>query len=223
MNRPWPRLLQVAIVMALPLAFLTTALRVTTTHWLVRWEYGKADFPPDPYGLPTEERIRLAEVCIDYLVTGAGIDLLADLETEGRPAFNERELEHMVDVKRVLWALLRIGAGAGLVVVGGTATLGACRPTRFRAPAALLGGSLLTLGGLVAVGGLMLFQWNVFFTSFHELFFPTDTWIFAYSDTLIRCFPVRFWMDVAMVIVGLLVAEAVVIGVGAILWHKSEA
>ena len=36
--------------------------------------------------------------------------------------------------------------------------------------------------------------------------------MFEYSDTLIRLFPMRFWMDVAVVIVGLLIVEAIVVG-----------
>jgi integral membrane protein (TIGR01906 family) len=210
----------VLIVVALPLALLATSLRITTGHWLVRWEYAKSDFPPDPYGFTTEQRIRLADVCVDYLVTGADIDLLANLEADGEPAFNERELEHMVDVKKALWGLLRTGAVAGLIVAGGTAALGARPTTRPRAAAALVGGSLLLLGLLVTVGGLMVFQWQAFFTGFHELFFASGTWTFPYSDTLIRLFPIRFWMDVAAVIVGLLVVQAVVIGGGAFIWHR---
>jgi integral membrane protein (TIGR01906 family) len=220
MQRVWPRLLHTLVVVALPLALLAASLRVTTSHWLVLWEYGKPDFPPDPYGLTTPERIRLAQTCVDYLVTGADIELLASLETEEGPAFNEKELQHMVDVKRVLWWLLGAVTGAGLVVVGGTATLASRRPTRPRAPAALLAGSLLTMGLLVAVGGLMLTQWNTFFTGFHELFFPPGTWTFPFSDTLIRLYPERFWIDVGTVIVGLLLAGAVGIGAAALLWKR---
>jgi integral membrane protein (TIGR01906 family) len=221
MRRAWPGLVQVLVTVALPLVVLATSFRITTGHWLVHWEYGKESFPTDPYGLTTEERIRLAETCVDYLVTGAGIELLADLEVEGRPAFNERELEHMVDVKVVLWALLRIGSAAGLVAVAGTAALGARRSTRPRASAALVGGSVLVLGLLALVGGLMLAQWNVFFTGFHQVLFPAGTWTFAYSDTLIRLYPIRFWMDVAVVVVGLLVVQCVAIGAAALLWHRS--
>jgi len=39
-----------------------------------------------------------------------------------------------------------------------------------------------------------------FFTLFHELFFTGDSWIFEYSDTLIRLFPLRFWQDLFLFI-----------------------
>jgi len=133
MRRLYPRMAHGLVVLALPLALLALALRITTDHWLVHWEYGKAGFPPDPYGLTTQERIHLAEVCVDYLITDAGIDLLADLELEGGPAFNQRELQHMVDVKVVLGRLLASGVVAGVLVLGGTASLAARRASRFTA------------------------------------------------------------------------------------------
>jgi len=34
-----------------------------------------------------------------------------------------------------------------------------------------------------------------FFVGFHALFFEGDSWLFLYSDTLIRLFPLRFWQD----------------------------
>jgi integral membrane protein (TIGR01906 family) len=37
------------------------------------------------------------------------------------------------------------------------------------------------------------FDW--LFTAFHHIFFTGDTWLFFYSDTLIRLFPMEFWMN----------------------------
>ena len=34
-----------------------------------------------------------------------------------------------------------------------------------------------------------------FFALFHAIFFEGDSWLFYYSDTLIRLFPIRFWQD----------------------------
>jgi len=50
---------------------------------------------------------------------------------------------------------------------------------------------------LIAGAGILLnpnIFWN-FFAWFHSLFFEGDTWLFEYSDTLIRLFPIRFWQD----------------------------
>jgi integral membrane protein (TIGR01906 family) len=55
----------------------------------------------------------------------------------------------------------------------------------------------------------MAISWWKFFSTFHSLFFEEGTWVFLRSDTLIRLFPERFWMDVAVLVVALLIAEAI--------------
>jgi len=220
-HRLWPRLVQWLLALALPIFLLTADVRIVTGHWLVRWEYRKADFPPDPLGLSIAERTRLAETCVDYLATKADISLLADLRLpDGEPTFNARELRHMADVQAVYNQIMLAGGAAALVLLGGIATLAASRYTRRRAPAALLSGSLLTLGLLVATGAYMVLSWGEFFTTFHRIFFAGESWLFPYSDTLIRLFPMRFWMDVAITIVVLLVAEAIVAGAAGWLWMR---
>jgi len=210
---PWPRLIQWLLTLALPVFLLVADVRIATGHWFVHWEYEKAGFPPDPYGLSTAERVPLAETCVDYLATGADISLLAGLQLpNGEPAFNQRELRHMFDVQVVYGHLMSACIVAALVLAGGIAALLTSDQTRWRVPAALLNGSLLTLGLLGAVGAYMALSWGEFFTTFHRIFFEGETWIFDYSDTLIRLFPIRFWMDVAAVIVSLLVVEALVLG-----------
>ncbi len=221
-SRPlWPRLVQAVLVVVVPVLLLVVALRVVTGHWFVRWEYGKAGFPPDSFGLSTAERTHLAEVCVDYLATSADISLLADLRLpDGKPAFNARELRHMDDVQMVYNRITIAGIVAALVLVGGLVTLRASRHARRRAPAALLRGGLLTLGLLVAVGATMVLSWGEFFTTFHRIFFEGDTWTFPYSDTLIRLFPMRFWIDVAVVIVTLLVVQALVLAALGWTWAR---
>ena len=220
MNRPrWPRLVQLLIVLALPVVLLVISMRLVTSHWFVRWEYGKPDFPPDLYGLSTAERTHLAEVCVDYLATSADISLLADLELpDGQPAFNDRELRHMADVQAVYDALTVAGVVAGVIVVAGMIALLVSPGARWRAPAALLRGSLLALGLLGIVGAFMALSWSQFFTGFHRVFFEGETWIFPYTDTLIRLFPMRFWIDVAVTIVAFFVAQALLSGAVGWVW-----
>jgi integral membrane protein (TIGR01906 family) len=219
----WPHLIQWLLVLALPVCLLVADLRVVTSHWFVHWEYRKAAFPPDSYGLSTAGRTHLAEVCVDYLVTNADISLLADLQLpDGELAFNERELRHMADVQFVYGRLMVAGMVAAVVLIGGMIALLVSGHARGHAPKALVGGGLLTVGLLGAVGAYMLLSWDQFFTAFHRLFFEGDSWLFLYSDTLIRLFPMRFWVDVAVMIVGLLVLEAVVVGVVGWVWKTGR-
>jgi integral membrane protein (TIGR01906 family) len=220
-NRLWTRLIQWLLVLALPLALLIVNMHIATGHWFVHWEYGKTDFPPDRYGLSTAERTHLAQVCVDYLATDASLSLLEELRLpSGEPAFNGRELRHMDDVQMVYNHLTTAGIVAALAFLGGTIVLYALRCSRHRVPAVLVSSSLLTLGLLGAIAAYMILGWNSFFTTFHRIFFEGESWIFDYSDTLIRLFPVRFWMDVALVIVGLLVIQVILIGGAGWVWIR---
>jgi len=64
--------------------------------------------------------------------------------------------------------------------------------------------------GLIVVIGIAVNPnvfWN-FFAGFHSLFFEGDSWLFLYSDTLIRLFPLRFWQD------AFLLAAVIALGCG---------
>jgi integral membrane protein (TIGR01906 family) len=221
MNKLWPRLVQWLLVLTLPFLLSVANFRITNGHWFVRWEYGKPGFPPDDYGFTTEERTRLAEVCVDYLAPGAPISLLADLRLpNGDVAFNERELSHMEDVQVAFTQITVIAAVGALVWIGGFVALAASRQRRKFAAATLLTGGLFTIGLLVVIGVVMAVSWWEFFQAFHAIFFESGTWMFEYSDTLIRLFPIQFWIDVATVAVVLLVVEAIVVAVVGWVWRR---
>jgi integral membrane protein (TIGR01906 family) len=215
MHRPfWTQLNQWLIVLSLPVFLLAADLRAVTNQWIVRWEYSKAGFPADPYGLSTAERTDLAVASVDYIRTDADMSILADLELpDGSPAYNERELQHMADVQRVYRQMIRAGSITGGLVLIGAIILLSMEPTGRRLLAALINGSMLTVGLLGAVGAFMAVSWNDFFTAFHRVFFEGESWLFAYSDTLIRLFPIKFWVDVTTIVVVGLVLAAAIIGI----------
>ncbi|MFL7792928.1 MAG: TIGR01906 family membrane protein [Anaerolineae bacterium] len=221
MTKLLPRLLQWLLVLLLPLLLVVANLRIANGHWFVRWEYNKPGFPPDDYGLTTEERTRLAEVCVDYLAPGASISLLADLRLpNGDPAFYERELGHMVDVQRA-FTQVTVAAGVGVLLwIVGFVVLAVPRQRRRVAAATLLTGGFFTLGLLAVIGAVMAVSWWEFFTAFHRIFFSEGTWVFEYTDTLIRLFPMQLWIDVAVVVVVLLVIEAILIGAVGWVWGR---
>jgi hypothetical protein len=120
MSRLWPRLVQWLLVLMLPLLLTVANFRIVNGHWFLRWEYSKPGFPPDEFGFTTAERVRLAEVCVDYLAPGAPISLLADLRLpNGDPAFTERELSHMEDVQEAFTQMTIAAAVGALVWIGG--------------------------------------------------------------------------------------------------------
>jgi integral membrane protein (TIGR01906 family) len=139
---------------------------------------------------------------LNYLTNDADISYLGKLTFEdGAPLYNERELSHMDDVKRVTQGALRVWYGtlAALLVLGIWAWLGGwwqMYRLGLRRGGWLMIGLAVTIA-LIVVSGIAINPnvfWD-FFAGFHHLFFEGDSWLFLYSDTLIRLFPIRFWED----------------------------
>jgi integral membrane protein (TIGR01906 family) len=199
--------LRVLIAAAVPLTLVIGMARLLTLPWYPAWEYAKAGFPADPLGMTPEERLRLARASIAFLNTPRGVGRLEDLRfADGMVAFNAREISHMDDVKLVYDQLTAAALIAFVVAVAAAWVL--IRQDRLALVwGALSDGSLFTLCALVLLGVWMAVGFDAFFMAFHGIFFAGGTWLFNYSDTLIRLFPLQFWADA-----GLLIA----VGVGAL-------
>ncbi|MBC8263558.1 MAG: TIGR01906 family membrane protein [Anaerolineales bacterium] len=203
---------RILLVLSVPAFLLLTNLYIFMTPTFLRYEYGKANFPPSP-GFTDEERLMVADRAVTYLRSDTGIELLGDLEGGDGPLFNERELAHMVDVKVVTRQAFLAHGLLGLLIAFSLAILLVIRDTQPRISLSLLQGSLLTIALLLALVALVYLSFDWFFTQFHLAFFEGDSWIFAFSDTLIRLFPTRFWFDAASLWGVFTLGEAVILGV----------
>lgn len=213
------RMARALVVLSVPVFLLLSNLYIFMSPAFLRYEYGKADFPPSP-GFTDEERITVARKALTYLRSNAGIELLGDLQGEEGPLFNERELVHMADVKVLtIQAFLTHGLAA-LVIAFSLGVLLIIRDSPTQVSISLIQGSLLTIALLIAVVALVYLNFDTFFTGFHLTFFESDSWIFNRSDTLIRLFPERFWFDAATAWGLLTMGEAVALGVIGLLCHR---
>jgi hypothetical protein len=84
----------------------------------------------------------------------------------------------------------------------------------------LLNGAILTIALFIAVGVFAAVGFQAFFTLFHRVFFAGDTWLFNYTDSLIQFYPLPFWFNTSLVLVGVTVVEAVGIGVVGWWWQR---
>lgn len=188
-------LLSWLVTLLTPLFLLGLGLRILLTPLFYNVEYRMPYFPPDTYGFTQEDRLRWAPYAVDYLLNDADISYLGDLTFEdGSPLYNERELSHMHDVKLVTRGALKVWYVAVILVVGLGIWARYGKWWQAYRQGLRRGGWLMI--GLVSVIGLFgaVAFWQ-FFTLFHELFFQGDSWLFLYSDTLIRLFPLQFWQD----------------------------
>ena len=178
-----------------PVALTFLGVRLLLTHAFPEIEYHMPGFPADDYGFTLQDRLHWSRISVDYLLNSADISFLGNLTfPDGSPLFNERELSHMQDVKNVVQPVLWVGYGVWFLMfgLGLWARFGGWWPEYVRG---LRRGGWFTVGLVAAIGIFAAISFWQFFTVFHELFFKGDSWLFLYSDTLIRLFPMRFWQD----------------------------
>jgi integral membrane protein (TIGR01906 family) len=214
------------IVRWLIVAVMPFLVTFTTLRIIIFW--GSPDYPsfeynrisPDPYGFTLEERLAYARASLDYLRMAEPaeevISVLEELRLpDGQGSFyNERELGHMLDVKKVLDSFRTTTWISGVIVGFGLIFLIVNRERRSEGYKALFYGGAFTTGVVIIVIILILLSWNFVFVQFHEILFPPNTWTFNYTDSLIRLFPEQFWFDfgviwtVSILVVGLLIGAA---------------
>src|SRR5215213_11449317 len=97
------------VAILVPIALIGIGTRLLLTPLFLQIEYNMPYFPPDEYGFTKEDRLKWAPYALDYLVNSADISYLADLKfDDGTSLYNERELSHMDDVKRVTKGALNV-------------------------------------------------------------------------------------------------------------------
>ena len=189
------RVLFLFVTLSVPIMLILITVGILLSPIYIQIEYRLPGFPEDPYGFSREERIYWADISRKYLVSTYGIDFLTDQRLEkDTPLYNERELRHMYDVKVVVISASIVFCGVAIYVL----SLGYwSRKTdhwKFFKSAISRGG-WLTVGLIITILVYLVFNFNSLFTNFHRIFFEGDSWLFRYSDTLIRLFPIRFWRD----------------------------
>ncbi len=206
--------LTLLLTLAVPVVIVLLSVRLVMSPAFLYFEYHRPGFPVDAYGITLEERLTYGPLAIEYLLNDEGIEWLAAQQfADGTSLYTPLELQHMQDVKIVtrtafnLLVLLLTGTAACALLLLNPRTNAIQRRAFWQG---IYNGGLLTLGLIVTVVLGAIFAWDYFFVSFHRLFFADGTWVFLYSDTLIRLFPERFWFDAALLI-GLLTAAASVI------------
>lgn len=192
-------LLKALLVLLVPPIILFGSARLLATDAFIAFEYGKADFPPDVYGFSPQQRFELASTNLHYVLAHLPDDALATQTLNGSLVYSQREATHMVDVQSAFQSVFGIGRAA-LILMFLISLVLWLKGERAALASAIQWGGFLTAGIISSIALLALFAWQVWFDNFHLVFFEPGSWLFAYSDTLIRLFPLQFWMDATFAI-----------------------
>lgn len=119
--------------------------------------------------------------------------------------FTSNEIEHLKDVSVMIENILEVASITGIIILMMVAFGKNLR--------GIVASASKTGIGLVLVLVISAyFYWDIFFVTFHQIFFPQGNWMFSINSLLIRLFPERFWTTMATGLFFLLIFQLVV-------WH----
>lgn len=201
---------QIYLAIAFPMLVVLLTIRLVMTPLFLQIEYTRPGFPEDYFGFTQQDRLNYAPYALNYLLNAEGIEYLGDLTFEdGTRMYNDRELRHMYDVKIVVQITFLVTTILS-VLTAGLIFLLARKKHHQVIKRGFRNGAIFSLAVIIAIIIVAVFNWDFFFTTFHTIFFESGTWVFFYSDTLIRLFPEQFWFDAAMTIGGTTILAALI-------------
>ncbi len=214
MPKWFPNLLVLIITLAVPvILILANVLLFMNPAWLA-FQYSQPGFPKAELFSDTD-RLYFGSESIEYV---RGNRTLEQFKALG--VYQEREIKHMIDVRVLVDQVKIVLPGVTLLAIVALVVLARQPDARALAARALFNGALLTLGLFIVVGIFAAVGFNTFFTLFHRVFFEGDTWLFNYTDSLIQFYPLPFWFTTSIVLIGLTVLEAIVVGAMGWFWQK---
>ena len=206
----------IAFIIALPVALITTNVRLLANAPLVyRYAFDRYDAQSST-GLSRADLNSTAAALRDVLQRQRE-DLLShgNRRWSTDSVFNARETRHMEDVKRLFVIAddaQEVSAVYVLLYVVGMFVWARGGSMRQLAAQSLIGIAL----GAAFVGGIGIFAafgFEAAFTRFHELVFSNNFWqLNPATDHLIQMFPPPFWRDMTIFLGLMCAAEAVLIG-----------
>lgn len=188
------KILKLLTILFVTIFIVGGAVELLATDSYLVFEYGKASFPPDPFGYTQQQRFILASTNIHYVRAHLPGDELSKQFLNGVPVYNLREVSHMADVQTVFQSVTRVWQAVFILLL----LMGLIfwqQGERWTLASAIQSGGVVASGLVVSIALFALFSWQVWFDLFHRFFFTDGSWLFNYSDTLIRLFPLKFWFD----------------------------
>lgn len=171
------------------------------TGGFVQFEYSRFDFPVDYYGFNLQDRLLYSPRVLDYLLICGDPDFLERLTFEdGSSLFNEREVVHLVDVELLMSYFFFLALFIFVIFVIIIVISFWLVTIRSLLAKSIELATYFAVSIVVTIVLLATLNWDFFFTTFHSLFFANGTWLFEYSDTLIRLYPEQFWFDTAIAV-----------------------
>jgi integral membrane protein (TIGR01906 family) len=188
-------LVSLAFVLLLPMLVISTSLRalVTDRDFMLRgFQDNQVALST---GLDAPQLERIADAFVAYFQSPPGqIQMQVTVRGQSQPLFNDREVQHMEDVRALIQWFLRLQLVAAGVVLVRLVFAFALDRSAVPLGREMLWSTALMLGLVVLVGILSLIDFEALWTRFHQVAFRNDLWqLDPTRDYLIMLFPEPFW------------------------------
>ncbi|MCL2140913.1 MAG: DUF1461 domain-containing protein [Dehalococcoidia bacterium] len=212
-----PLLSRVLMALSVFLLLVTMTLGITfNSRWLYISGFNKYDVSAK-LGISEPEVERFASELIAYFNDRhqeyLDIDVTFDNGLTG-PLYNEADILHMKDVKRLLWLNYEVAFAslAYIVLFVGGLQLRNRDKLGIELAQGVFRGGLITLTVLISLGFIAVLNFDGFFNASHRLLFPQGNWYFPPWDPMTIMFPHEFWEGMVLRVIiidgilGLLIA-----------------
>jgi len=169
-------------------------------------------------GYSSTEVRNVTGAILSDLVFGPGT---FDVAVNGQPVLDERERNHMADVRGVFGAAGLVALAAAVLLVA-AALYGRGRRWFWQATAT---GAKVLIGAVIGAGIVLGLFFDQVFELFHRLFFAAGSYTFDIgTEKLVQLFPDQFWFEtsLALAFAILTIAALVMIGSGAMARRASS-
>jgi integral membrane protein (TIGR01906 family) len=186
-------------------------------------QYRKLDVAHE-IGVSEADLMKSTDVLLDYLKDKRDdIDVIVTIDNVQRPMFNQREIDHMVDVK-VLYRNAMQFRNLCLIIDIAIAILllAMYRSKAIRLISRGIRNASIVCGVILAfLSVYALVDFYGFWTQFHQLFFRNDLWLLdPNTDNLILMVPGPFFFTLLFRIVGAFAGSLIIINILAYFGQK---
>jgi len=200
------RLASVFVAVTTPCVIVGVAALLFLNPVWVGFEQDRSDVAKLTGYTPAEVRAVTGSILSDLVFGPPSFDVTVN----GSPVLDERERDHMRDVRTVLMSLGLVALLAAVLL----ATVGLAGRGRRWFWRAAAGGAEVLAAGVVVVGAAFGLFFDQAFGLFHEIFFPPGTYMFdPKTEKLVQLFPDQFWSETSVALAGVVLVLAVLVAV----------
>ena len=195
----------------LPAALFVAAVPVFLITASVSWAFNNLGLYEDGFdkyrissrsGITEDDLRQVAVGLRGYFNSGAEpLSIRTRIFGAERELFNDKEMHHMRDVKRLVWGVYLLAAVSAAYLLANIAVGFASRRSAYLptlACRAAWGGGV-TVALLILFGLLATVAFDALFLLFHRISFANDFWqLDPRKDYLVLLFPQNFWFDATL-------------------------